>query len=70
MSTLKQQIIELVKEHSESKSYLDQIDFNPYEASGGNYDDAFWLGHDAGVIKLARTIMDLINKVEDEVLLG
>lgn len=67
MSTLKHQIIELVKKHSESKSYLDQIDFNPYEASGGNYDDAFWLGHDAGVIKLARIIMDHLNEVEDNV---
>lgn len=70
MSTLKQQIIELVKEHSESKSYLDEGEFLPYEASGGNYDDAFWLGHDAGVIELARTIMDHLNKIEDEVLLG
>ena len=34
---------------------------NPYDASGGNYDDAYSLGVDDGEISLAREILMILK---------
>lgn len=34
-------------------------DWNPYEISGGNFDDAYWVGYDDAEIENARFILDL-----------
>ena len=31
--------------------------FSPYEASGGNFDDAYYMGTEDGQIQLARTVL-------------
>ena len=52
----------------ELKNYLEEVAsnlthtdqdmyFNPYEASGGNYDDAFYMGLDDGKIMFARKLL-------------
>jgi hypothetical protein len=38
-------------------------DFNPYEQSGGNFDDAYRLGEDAGETAFAARILGMIDKV-------
>lgn len=36
-------------------------DFNVYDYSGGNFDDAYDLGFDAGETSLAREIVEIIE---------
>lgn len=50
------------------KTYLTQIagqaaltdeeDFNPYDTSGGNFDDAFQQGMECGEIEFARSLLE------------
>lgn len=39
-------------------SDIDPEDFNPYEQSGGNYDDAYYAGVEAGETQLAREVLN------------
>ena len=41
-------------------------DFNAYESSGGNFDDAYQVGVDDGEIYLARHILDAVGVAYDE----
>jgi hypothetical protein len=41
-------------------------DFNAYDSSGGNFDDAYQIGVDDGEIYLARHILDAVGVVYDE----
>ena len=36
-------------------------DWNPYEISGGNYDDAYWTGRKDAEIEYARCILSILN---------
>lgn len=39
----------------------DDPEFNAYDYSGGNYDDAYALGYDAGEIHCASCILGVLN---------
>lgn len=65
-----------MKELKELKEYLEEIakretaidneDFNPMEASGGNFDDAYSMGLDDGETELAQHILlKYFNKEND-----
>lgn len=57
-------LIERIKSEAASKSVYDDEDdddYNPYDASGGNFDDAFSNGIDEGFIMFARVLMDIIK---------
>ncbi len=42
-------------------TWTEDPDFNPYEFSGGNYDDAYFAGVADGKVKLAREILEAIK---------
>lgn len=47
------------KMHSE---YVDEGEvFDPYDASGGNYDDAYELGNEDGDISRARIVLHMVG---------
>ena len=54
---MNEELIEKLKTLAKKECWLDDDDFNPYDFSGGNYNDAFWGGHDAGEIQLAQEIL-------------
>jgi hypothetical protein len=39
------------------ETWTDSDDFNPYEQSGGNYDDAYYAGRDDGETSLAKRLL-------------
>jgi hypothetical protein len=41
--------------------YLDDPDFNPYEYSGGNFDDAFHLGYSEGRRCMANEVREILG---------
>jgi hypothetical protein len=53
MSELKGYLEKIAKK----ESWQDSIDFNVYDFSGGNYDDAYYGGCDTGEILLARELL-------------
>ncbi len=50
---------EFVELNAERKIPADDDDFSVYDWSGGNYDDAYQLGWEAGYAAFARDIMDV-----------
>ncbi len=60
MSMLKELISE-ISAVAEGEVYHEDEEFNAYDMSGGNYDDAYALGVRAGRAELARELMDLIE---------
>jgi hypothetical protein len=46
-----------LKQLAEQASNLDDFDFNAYDFSGGNYDDAHSMGMGDGKISLARQML-------------
>lgn len=36
-------------------------DFNPYEMSGGNFDDAFWQGYEQGSAQFAVDLLQFLK---------
>jgi len=55
---LKERLISLAKDEAKKS---DNEDFNVYDWSGGNVDDAFEMGLDEGYTLLAREILDELN---------
>ncbi len=57
--------IEKVKEKLEvlakKKVASDNDDFNTFDYSGGNYDDAYSLGCDSGEVWLARELLKMLK---------
>jgi hypothetical protein len=52
---------------SKKETWADDIEnFNPYESSGGNFDDAYWAGETDGEVLLARMILDEHFNEEDD----
>lgn len=59
----KEQIIKFKKlaEQQTSYEYCSQEEWNPRELSGGNFDDAYYLGQKDAYIDNARLILDLFE---------
>lgn len=56
-----EEIREFIREAAKRKSLLDKEDFNIYDWSGGNVDDAFSLGLQEGETLLAQEIEAILN---------
>lgn len=54
---LSQAMIEKLKKLAATDCSFDNEDFNAYDYSGGNYDDAYYMGSTDGEISLAREIL-------------
>jgi hypothetical protein len=50
-----------LEELAAKKAGFDNPDFNVYDWSGGNYDDAYSLGQDDGEISLARQLLEMLS---------
>ena len=58
---LSNEMIEKLKALAATEAACDDEDFNPYDVSGGNFDDAYYAGSSDGEILLARMIVaDLV----------
>ena len=53
---------ELLENIAKRETWLDDEDFNPYDFSGGNYDDAYFSGREDGRTELARELLNLYFK--------
>jgi len=58
----REEIAEKIKESASKKSYYDDGNPDLMSACGGNYDDAFSIGFDAGEISLARTLLPMFTE--------
>lgn len=57
------ELIEKLEKLAELDTWTDEDeDFNPYEMSGGNFDDAYWAGVSDGRIELAREVLFNLKK--------
>jgi hypothetical protein len=54
---LDDRLIGFLKKEAERLIIADTVDFNPQDASGGNYDDAYAMGVEDGRIAMAREIL-------------
>jgi len=52
------EVIEKLKRLAAEEARFDNEDFNAYDCSGGNFDDAYDAGCGDGQIELAREILD------------
>lgn len=58
---LSNEMIQKLKKLAETEAACDDEEFNPYDVSGGNFDDAYYAGSNDGEILLARQIIaDLV----------
>jgi hypothetical protein len=56
------EIIDFLKGIAERTKQDDNFeDFDPCSFSGGNYDDAYYIGQDDGEVSLAREILERLN---------
>jgi hypothetical protein len=46
---------------STSTEQCEEGEWNPYEMSGGNFDDCYWIGYEDAEIENARLILDLLE---------
>lgn len=58
-------ISRVVNKYVDYPDHSSNEDFNPYDWSGGNADDAFALGEDQGTGDLARWVAGLIYKYKN-----
>lgn len=54
-------LIALIEKTAEYKACLDDADFNAYDYSGGNFDDAHSQGVRDGEILFARELMEILK---------
>ena len=65
---MEEDVIKLIKKTANQEAPTDGYDFesgqyfNPMDASGGNFDDAFELGEEEGAIHFARRLLNIIEK--------
>ena len=52
------ELVEKLKTIAKQPAALDNDDFTAYDYSGGNYDDAFYLGVAQGEVSLARELLE------------
>lgn len=57
---------ELLEDIAKCETWTDDEDFNPYDFSGGNYDDAYWSGRNDGRIAVARELLNIYFKESDD----
>ena len=58
-----EELVKMLKGLAKQDMRSDNDDFNPMDASGGNYDDAYSMGLEDGVVFLARRIIkEFFNK--------
>ena len=57
------EMIEKLKKLAATEAACDDEDFNPYDVSGGNFDDAYYAGSNDGEILLARSILEDLGVV-------
>lgn len=48
----------------EEEDITESDEFNPYDMSGGNFDDAFWMGVRHGYWDKNKSAYDLLQKLE------
>ena len=54
---MNEEVITYLKTVANKDAHGDSEDFNAYDYSGGNFDDAYQLGVDDGEINMARELM-------------
>lgn len=59
--TLTQEQIQEIKTIAETKLVSDNEDFCANDYSGGNFDDAYYMGTTDGEILMARNVLDMLN---------
>ena len=57
-----EKLIEKLKEIAAKKAGFDNPEFNVYDWSGGNFDDAYQLGIGDGEVGLARELVELLEQ--------
>ena len=55
------EMLEKLKKLAFTEAACDYEDFNPYDVSGGNFDDAYYAGCTDGEILLAREVLKALN---------
>lgn len=55
---MKPETIEKLKKLAKNKAWHHEEDFNAFDYGGGNFDDAYWGGHNGGMIDLAVEILE------------
>lgn len=58
---MNEELIQYLEKLAAKKTWLDNEDFNAYDYSGGNYDDAFAGGMETGETLLAQEILERIK---------
>ena len=53
-----EELVKMLKGLAKQDMRSDNDDFNPMDASGGNYDDAYSMGLEDGVVLLARRLIE------------
>ena len=56
------EMLEKLKKLAGTEAACDDPDFNPYDVSGGNFDDAYYTGSTDGEILLAREILGAMKE--------
>lgn len=64
--SLNQKVIDYLETIADNGIDAWNEDFNAYEASGGNFDDAYNIGVEDGRTMLARELLELIKKGETD----
>jgi hypothetical protein len=59
--TLTEEQINKIKAIAEKQTADSREDFNPMDDSGGNFDDAYYMGTEDGEIYMARTVLDMLG---------
>lgn len=55
-------VLASIKAVASTKVLSDEEDFNPMDASGGNFDDAYWMGVDDGTTIYAQNLLKMLEK--------
>jgi hypothetical protein len=61
MHTLTTEQIEQLQSTAKIKMASEDEDFEPCDFSGGNFDDAYYMGVQDGEIEMARKMLDYLN---------
>lgn len=62
-----QDVIKMVRDTADQDAATDDEDFNAYDYSGGNFDDAFASGQMDGETSFARTILPFLEGLQNDV---
>lgn len=62
---MSEEIMSLLRELASKSNPFDDDDFDLHSACGGQTDDAYSYGYDAGQISLAKTILAMLDEAYD-----